>query len=271
MPKLANLVDRLSTFFLDMDGVLYLGDTPIDGAAKAVAYLRKKGKKIVFMTNNSAYTRRMYVRKLARMGIRAHESEVVTSGYATVLYLRKRSPRARLYVVGEPGLKTELRRGGFEVLSDDRAERADFVVAGLDRTMSYKRLTAGVRALLAGAELIATNTDATYPTESGLCPGAGAVVGALSSSSGKLPKVDIGKPSPNMIKLALAAAGSKPRETAIIGDRLTTDVLAGKQAGLTTMLVLTGVASRRDIKKVKGTRWAPDAVIKSIKSLVVGR
>jgi len=254
-----------------MDGVLYLGDTPIDGAVKAVAYLRKKGKRIVFMTNNSAYTRGMYVRKLAKIGIHARESEIVTSAYATVLYLRKHSPRARLYVVGEPGLKKELKLGGFEVLSDGRAERADFVVAGLDRTMSYRRLTAGVRALLAGAELIATNTDATYPTESGLCPGAGAVVGALSSSSGKPPKVVIGKPSPNMIKLALAAAGSKPRETAIIGDRLTTDIRAGKQAGLTTILVLTGVASGQDVEKVKRTRWVPDAVIPSIKRLVVGR
>ena len=270
MPELSR-INRLSTFFLDMDGVLYLGDTPIDGAVKAVAYLRKKGKKIVFMTNNSAYTRGMYVRKLARMGIPARESEIITSAYATVLYLRKHSPRARLYVVGEPGLKKELKRGGFEVLSDGRAERADFVVAGLDRTMSYKRLTAGVRALLAGVELIATNTDATYPTESGLCPGAGAVVGALSSSSGKPPKVVIGKPSPNMIKLALAVAGSKPRETAILGDRLTTDIRAGKQAGLTTILVLTGVASRQDVKKVKRTRWAPDVVIPSIKSLVVGK
>ncbi len=271
MRKLANLINRLSTFFLDMDGVLYRGEAPIGGAAQAVAYLRRKGKKIVFMTNNAAYTRRAYVHKLARMGIPARESEIITSGYAAVLYLRKRAPHARLYVVGEPGLKAELRQGGFEVLPDNRAGEVDFVVAGLDRTLTYNRLEAGVRALLAGAELIATNLDATYPTETGLSPGAGATVGALSGSSGKQPKVVIGKPSPNMIKLALRMAGSRPKETAILGDKLATDIRAGREAGLTTILVLTGVTSKRDLKKAKGTRLAPDIVLSSITDLVVGK
>jgi len=270
LSKIKKFVDEIATFLLDMDGVLYVGNTPIEGAAKTVAYLRRKGKKLIFMTNNSGSTRHEYVQKLAKMGIAARESDVLTSGYVAMLYLRGRAPRARVYVVGELGLKKEIINGGFKVLTDRRAEEADFVVVGLDRAMSYKRLTAGVRALLAGAELIATNMDATYPTEEGLSPGAGAVVGALSASSGKPPKVVIGKPSPFMIKLALGIVGSRPSKTAIVGDKLSTDILAGKRFGLKTILVLSGVTSKRDIGKIKAEKM-PDLVVPSIKSLMVGK
>ena len=268
MSKIKKFIDKVSTFLFDMDGVLYVGNTPIEGAAKTVAYLGKKGKKIIFMTNNSASTRREYVQKLAKIGIAARESDILTSGYVTMLYLRERAPRAPIYVVGELGLKKELINGGFKVLTDGHAEEADFVVVGLDRSMSYKKLTAGVRALLAGAELIATNTDATYPTEGGLSPGAAAVVGALSASSGKQPKVVIGKPSPFMIKLALGIVGSRPSEAAIVGDKLATDIMAGKRFGLKTILVLSGVTSKDDIKKIKEEKM-PDLVVPSIKSLMV--
>ena len=271
MSKIKKLIDEVATFLLDMDGVLYVGNTPIEGAAKTVAYLRRKGKKIIFMTNNSGSTRRAYVLKLAKIGIAARESDVLTSGYVAMLYLRERAPRARVYVVGELGLKKEIINGGFKVLTDRRAEEADFVVVGLDRAMSYKRLTAGVRALLAGAEMIATNMDATYPTEGGLSPGAGAVVGALSASSGKPPKVVIGKPSPFMIKLALGIVGSRPSKTAIVGDKLSTDILAGKRFGLKTILVLSGVTSKHDIKKTRKAEEMPDLVAPSIKSLMVGK
>jgi len=268
LSKIKKIIDEVSTFLFDMDGVLYVGDTPIEGAAKTVAYLRKKGKKIIFMTNNSASTRRAYVQKLAKIGIAARESDILTSGYVMMLYLRERAPRALVYVVGELGLKKELINGGFKVLTDGRAEEADFVVAGLDRSMSYKKLTAGVRALLAGAELIATNMDATYPTEDGLSPGAAAVVGALSASSGKQPKVVIGKPSPFMIKLALGIVGSRSSEAAIVGDKFATDILAGKRFGLKTILVLSGVTSKDDIKKIKAEKM-PDLVVPSVKSLMV--
>ena len=269
MHKLAAAVDGLSAFILDMDGVLYTGEVPIKGAAEAIAHLRRKGKKLAFVTNKSAYTRREYARTLARMGIAAHESEIVTSGYATSLYLRRRAPGARIYAMGEPGLKRELEQAGFKLLPDARAEEADFVVVGMDRAITYKKITAGLRALLRGAEFIATNPDGTYPTETGISPGAGAMVGALVGSSGKKPKVIIGKPSLHMIKISLEVLGSKPSETAIVGDGLDTDVLVGKRVGLTTILVLTGVSSRQDVKRVQGTKMAPDFVIRSIRDLVV--
>jgi phosphoglycolate/pyridoxal phosphate phosphatase family enzyme len=250
-----------------MDGVLYLGETPIEGAAEAVGWLRKRGKKIFFSTNNSAETRGAYTRKLARMGIAAHGSEIVTAGYVTALYLQKHAPRARIYVVGENGLRSELKRAGLKLVPHDGAEKATHVVVGLDRMVNNKKLTGALRALLAGAEFIATNADATYPTEDGLSPGAGAMVGALVGCSGKKPSVVIGKPSPQMIKIALGISRSKPSETAIVGDRLDTDVTAGKRAGLTTILVLSGVSKRRDVAKVKG-KITPDFIINSIGDLV---
>jgi phosphoglycolate/pyridoxal phosphate phosphatase family enzyme len=267
--RLAEAVAKLSAFIFDMDGVLYLGDVPIKGAAEAVSHLRKKGKKLSFVTNKSTYTRREYSLKLAQMGIIAHESEIVTSAYGTSIYLRRSSPGAKIYVVGESGLKRELGQAGFKILTDARAKEANFVVVGMDRTITYKKLTSGLRALLAGAEFIATNPDPIYPTETGISPGAGAIIGALVGSSGKRPKVVIGKPSPQMIKISLGMLGSTPPETAIVGDKLETDVLVGKRVGLTTILVLTGVSSRRDVEKVRGTRMAPDFVIRSIEDLVV--
>ncbi len=267
MRKLAQAVDKISSFILDMDGVLYLGEAPIKGAAEAVGWLRKHGKTLVFSTNNSAETRRAYARKLARMGIAARESEIITSGYLTALYLRKRSPRAKVYMVGEKGLRSELERAGLKLVSYARTEEATHVVVGLDRTVNNKKLTGALRALLAGAEFVATNADAAYPTENGLSPGAGAMIGALVGCSGKKPSVVVGKPSPRMIKLALEILRSKPSETAIVGDRLDTDITAGKRAGVTTILVLSGVSKRRDVVKAKG-KITPDFVINRMRDLV---
>lgn len=271
MRRLVAALDELSAFILDMDGVLYVGATPIEGAAEAVERLREMGKRLVFSTNNSAHTRRAYARMLRRMGIAAKESEIVTSAYVTSLYLREHSPGARIFVIGELGLKKELKMAGFDLLPEERAEEATHVVVGLDRRVTYEKLSLGLRALLAGAELVATNADSTYPTEVGLSPGTGAIVGALVYSSGRRPSVVIGKPSPNMIRVCLDVLGSKPKETAIVGDRLDTDIKAGKRAGLVTILVLTGATARRDVERVMGTRMAPDFVIPSIKDSVVGR
>ncbi len=268
MRELAATVDEIPAFILDMDGVLYIGEAPIEGAAEAVEWLRERGKKLVFSTNNSTNTRGAYVRKLARMDIRARESEMVTSAYATALYLRRHSPRAKIYVIGERGLKLELKWAGIGLVSYDRADEATHVVVGMDRTVDNKKLTGGLRAILAGAEFIATNADATYPTETGLSPGAGAMVGALVGCSGRSPKVVIGKPSPRMIKIALGALGSKPGETAIVGDRLDTDMMAGKRAGLTTILVLSGVSKKRDVVKFR-KKVVPDFVIESLRNLMV--
>ncbi|MDH5685305.1 MAG: HAD-IIA family hydrolase [Candidatus Hadarchaeaceae archaeon] len=268
MRELTQVVDRISVFILDMDGVLYLGKTPIKGAAETIRWLRKRGKRIVFTTNSSAETRRAQARKLARMGIAARESEIITSGFVAALYLRKRSPRAKVYIVGEKGLRLEFERAGLKLVPYERAEEATHVVVGIDRKVNNKKLTGALRALLGGAKFIATNADATYPTEDGLLPGAGTMIGALEGCSGKKPSVVFGKPSPRMIKIALGILHSKPSKAAIVGDRLDTDIIAGKLAGVTTILVLSGVSTRQDIVKFRRMKIIPDFVIDGIKDLV---
>lgn len=268
MRKSFSALDGISALLLDMDGVLYNGNKPIKGAARAVERFRDEGKKLVFSTNNSAYTRREYARKLTRMGIPARGREIVTSGYATAVYLQEQSPRAKIYVVGENGLESELRRAGLKLVSRKDAEKATHVVAGLDRKLDYNKIAGGLRALLAGAEFIATNIDTTYPSEAGLLPGAGATVGALVGCAGREPNLVIGKPSPHIIKRALALLNTKPSETAIIGDRIDTDVEVGKRIGLRTILVLSGVCTEKDAKKISGTKMAPDFVFRSIGEVI---
>ncbi|MDI6883925.1 MAG: HAD-IIA family hydrolase [Hadesarchaea archaeon] len=261
--------EGISAVVLDMDGVIYRGDRPVRAAARAVKRLRDSGKKLVFSTNNSASTRAAYVRKLARMGIPAREHEIVTSGYATAIYLQKHTPLARIYVVGENGLRSELKRAGLNLVPIKKPETATHVVVGLDRTINYGKIAGGLRALLAGAEFIATNADATYPTERGLSPGAGATVGALAGCSGRNPSLVIGKPSPYMIEIALELLGTKPSETAIVGDRLDTDIRVGKKMGLRTILVLSGACTKREADRAKNTEMAPDFVFKNIAEAVV--
>jgi 4-nitrophenyl phosphatase len=261
-------LDGISAIILDMDGVLYTGNRPIYGAPDAVKRFRENGKKLIFSTNNSTSTRAGYARKLTRMGIPARESEIVTSGHATAMYLRKQCPHAKIYVVGEKGLKSELKLAGLKIVSDEEAEKATHVVAGFDRKINYRKISGSLHALLAGAEFIATNSDSTYPTEAGLYPGAGAVIGALAGCSGMEPSLVVGKPYPYMIKIALEILGAKPRETVIIGDRIDTDVRAGKIAGIRTVLVLSGVCTEKDVRKVRNTKIAPDFVFKSIADVV---
>jgi 4-nitrophenyl phosphatase len=258
------LLDRISAIILDMDGVLYTGKRPIYGAPDAVKRFRESGKKLIFSTNNSTITRAGYSRKLTQMGIPVHESEILTSGYATAMYLRNRCSNAKIYVVGEKGLKSELKLAGLEIVPEKEAEKATHVVAGFDRKINYRKISGGLRALLAGAEFIATNTDSTYPTEDGLFPGAGAIIGALAGCSGRGPSLVVGKPSIHMIKIALEMLGAKPKEVVIIGDRIDTDVRAGKIAGIRTVLVLSGVCTEKDAREVMNTKMAPDFVFKSI-------
>jgi 4-nitrophenyl phosphatase len=261
-------LEGITAVLVDMDGVLYRGDRPVRGAARAVNKLREMRKKLVFITNNSTASRSAYVRKLKRMGISAKKSEIVTSAYATALHLKKSSPKPCVYVVGERGLKRELREAGLRVVSSIQAEKATHVIAGLDRKLNYMKISAALRALLRGAEFVATNVDATYPTERGLSPGAGATVGALVGCCGRQPRTVVGKPSTPMIKIAMGSVGAKPGKTAIVGDGLDTDIAVGKRLGLRTILVLSGVSAEEDVEAAKGTELAPDFVYRDLKEAV---
>jgi len=266
LPELKQALRNISLIILDMDGVVYLGNKPLEGAARAVAFLRGSGKKVVFLTNNSESPRSFYVRKLRSMGIAAGEENVITSGQVAADYIRGRDPQAKVFVIGGPGLVEEIRRAALKLVGP---EEADYLVVGIDRELTYQKLADGLRALLAGAKFIATNPDRVYPTEKGLLPGAGAIVAALERCSGRKPDVVIGKPSPQIIRFVLRAFGAKPKETAIVGDQIETDVKAGKRVGLLTILVLTGVVKKEDVEKARGTKNSPDFVVDSLEGVIV--
>ncbi len=266
MSKIREALKGISAVILDMDGVLYRGDRPIEGSTEAVDFLRRSGKKVVFLTNNSECSRSTYLKKLARMGIPAADGDVITSGQVAADYVRKRNPKAKVFVIGGEGLIGEIKAAGLEIVPP---EKATHLVVGIDQSLTYEKLRRGLQAILSGAEFVATNPDTVYPTEDGLSPGAGSIIAALERSSGKKPDVLIGKPSPRTIKFTLGAIGKKPKETVMIGDQIETDIKAGKRAGLMTILVLSGVTRPEEAKRLRVGRNAPDFIIDNLAGVMI--
>jgi 4-nitrophenyl phosphatase len=252
---------QLRSLIIDMDGVLYRLNTPLAGAAGFVQFLRETGKHFLLVTNNSTLTVAQYVAKLAGMGIPASEGDILTSAEATAQYLASMTPPGtRVYVIGEHGIRAALQKRGF-VLADD--SDVAYVVAGLDRRLTYDKLRAAALAIRAGAQFIGTNPDKTLPTEAGLIPGTKAILAALEVATGTPPLI-IGKPEPAMLQLALQKLQAEPGTTAIIGDGLETDIAGGHRLGLTTILVLTGVTSPEQLAQ---SALQPDLVYPDIAAL----
>jgi phosphoglycolate/pyridoxal phosphate phosphatase family enzyme len=251
----------------DMDGVLYLEDEPIRHAAEALGDARERGFKIGFLTNNSTRSRAAYCEKLKKMNIHAEPREIMTSSVATRHYLKEKSPvGARVFVVGEQGIHDEL-KADFTIVGADERETADYVVVGYDRHFNYDTLTYGLDALLAGAELVATNRDPTFPMPNGrIVPGGGAIVAALAAAWECEPYT-AGKPNPLGIRILMKDTGAGPEDTLLIGDRPATDMVAGKSAGVETCLVLTGVTAAGDVEKLPPAR-KPDFVIEHLGQLM---
>jgi 4-nitrophenyl phosphatase len=206
-----------------------------------------------------------YERKLAAMGLDIAADAVITSALATRDYLLRTLPDgAGIYVIGMPALREQLFNGTAFHPVQYGEEQPEAVVIGLDLEFTYAKLKAAHEAILSGARFIATNADTTLPTEAGLVPGAGSIVAALAAASGQDPVV-IGKPETPMLEMAMARMGARPEETVMIGDRLDTDILAGERAGMSTVLVLTGVSTREDLATAEAL---PDVVISDLPSLV---
>jgi len=230
---------------VDLDGVVYHGDTVVPGAPPFFRYLRLRGIPFLLTTNNSTLGPRQYVEKLAAMDIEVAESEVLGSADATASYLAQQAPLGtRVYVIGEAGLKNSIEAAGFVLAEAD----VRYVVVGLDRDLTYRKLTQAVRLVRAGATFIGPNPDTTLPTDDGVIPGAGSFQAAITAASGVKPLI-IGKPEPTMLLIGCERLGLTPAETAIIGDRLDTDIVGGARAGLQTLLVLTGVSTLADIER----------------------
>jgi len=242
------LIDRYAGFIIDLDGVVYLLDEPIPGSLEVVERIQARGKPFVFLTNNSVATPGQYVEKLERLGLRVGTENVVSSSQAAARYLEiNQIARGRsAFVIGEEGLVSEVESRGLVVVEGAEGESADFVFVGWDRRFTFDKLKVAVVAIRKGATYIATNTDATYPTPSGLWPGAGTIVAAVTTGAGREPIV-VGKPNPLIVELALSRMGVSAERALLVGDRLETDIKAGISTGVDTMLVLTGVSTEEDI------------------------
>ncbi len=250
----------LDSFVLDMDGVLWHGSRPSPGMVEFFDRMRLRGMGYVLATNNSSRTVEQYVEKLANMGVQVSPKEVITSAYATADYLLTiTKPGAKVFAVGEIGLVTALESRGF-LLTEDGAE---FVVVGLDRSFSYEKMAQALELIQKGAQYIGTNSDLTFPAADAIRPGAGAMLAGISAASGVEPLI-IGKPEPLMFQLALARLGTAPERTAMVGDRLETDILGGLNAGLRTILLLSGVTDR---ELLANSSIRPEWVLEDIRAL----
>lgn len=245
---------------LDMDGVIYRGDTLISEASAFLAALDAAGVAWSMATNNATKTQRDYVEKLARMGIDAPEARIVTSAVATASYLQHTYPRGTtVYVVGMEALRGAIFGDGYFVPA---GRDASVVVSGADFDLRYDDLKVACLAIRAGADYVATNGDRTFPTEDGLIPGSGAIVAALTAATDVQPLV-IGKPSPEMIGSCLEIMGASAGRTLMVGDRLDTDIQAGINAGTQTLLVLTGVST---VDEIRATGIVPDVVVQTLEA-----
>ncbi|MEM4591169.1 MAG: HAD-IIA family hydrolase [Nitrososphaerota archaeon] len=232
-------MSRVEAVLMDVDGTLFLGDTPITGASRLVERLREWGLRILFLTNNSFYSRRMLLDKMLSVIGDARLEDVLNSGLAASEYLRERRGACRVFVVGDVGLVEEMILGGHQVVG--RSEDADAVVAGGTKDISYWRLVEGHRAILKGALFIATNKDHIYMTERGPMPGAGALISFLETST-RREAVLVGKPARYIGDLALRRLGLTPSEVVVVGDNEEVDMALAQNIGSKGILVLTGIS-----------------------------
>ncbi|MFH1784932.1 MAG: HAD-IIA family hydrolase [Candidatus Micrarchaeota archaeon] len=248
----------------DLDGVIYRGETLIKGADKTVNWLRSQSIKTAFLTNACSSSRKGRICKMINLGVPAKESEMFTTSYAVSHYILEKYPKSKrkVYYVGQKGVEEELRLHGVPVVG---AKKADLVVVGWDPDFNYKKMSDAYQAVARGAEFIATNTDATFPIENGYLPGAGAMVASIERASGKKPKI-VGKPNTFILKMILKRFNVKKSEVLMVGDRIETDIVFGKKAGIQTALVLTGVSKKDDLKKLKKNE-KPDYIFKSVAEL----
>ncbi len=260
-------------YIFDLDGTVYLGDRLIPGAREAVAALRRRGARVVFLSNKPLQTREHYAEKLRRLGLEVEASDVLNSSAVMAHYLERRAPGATLYVVGEEPLREELRRAGFTVLEDPSRTgwKVDYVVAAFDRTFDYAKLNHALQAIRRGARFVATNPDRTCPVDEGEVreiPDCAGMIGAIEGVTGVKVEEVVGKPSPLMAWAALERLGGvEPAECLLAGDRLETDILMGRKAGMATALVLSGVTTR-EAAAAAPEEMRPDYVLETIAELV---
>jgi 5'-nucleotidase len=251
---------EIGSWLMDMDGVLVHEEHAIAGADRFLGLLRKRGMPFLVLTNNSIYTRRDLSARLLASGLEVPENAIWTSALATARFLADQRPGGSAFVIGEAGLTTALHAAGYTLTERD----PDYVVLGETRTYSFERITKAIRLVVAGARFIATNPDPSGPTTDGIVPATGSVAALISTATGVEPYF-VGKPNPLMMRSALNTINAHSETTAMIGDSMRTDIVSGLEAGLETILVLSGVTSQADVERFT---YRPSRVVDSIADLV---
>ena len=253
MPVLLDILKNIQLAIFDLDGVVYRGESLIPNADIVIKRLKELSIKVVYNSNNSTVTRKTYMKRLKNFSIESKITDFYTSASITSAEITKIKESANIYVIGEIGLRQELKSLGHNIETNPTDYRKiDFVIVGLDRDFNYNKLAIAQRCILEGnAKFYATNMDSTLPVARGFKPGAGVMVNALITSTGREPITIFGKPEPFGIKLILKDTNIPPENACIFGDRLNTDILAGNRAGIISVAVLTGVTSRAMIENIK--------------------
>jgi 4-nitrophenyl phosphatase/NagD protein len=260
MMDAAQKLNQAKCILFDMDGTISLGDRLLPGAQDLTRFLEKIQLPFYFLTNNSSKSRDDYAEKLLLLGLPADRELIISSGQATALYLRKRKPGARLYVVGTPSLEEEFSQYGFRLVEED----PDYAVLGFDTTLTYEKLRKLCDFVREGRPYIATHPDINCPTEDGFIPDIGSIIALVAASTGLQPDVVIGKPHNPIVETIMEITGFSRGEIVMVGDRLYTDIALGR-AGLTTVLVLTEETKLADIP---GSPYQPDVVVENLEALL---
>jgi 4-nitrophenyl phosphatase len=260
-------LQAIRTLLIDGDGVLWHGERAFPGLPRFFEVVASRGIVWGLLTNNATRPVSYYVEKLARFGIKCEARSIFTSSVIAAAYLRETYPAgASIYAVGEEGLKSDIRRAGFVVHDDDNPpSKVAAVVAGLDRSVTYGKLRAATLLIRAGADFIGSNPDRTLPTPEGLIPGAGTILAALAAATDRQPLI-IGKPQPTIFSGAMKALGAHASTTAMLGDRLDTDIAGAAALNLGTILVMSGVSTRADLAAAS---IQPEWVFESISEFAV--
>ena len=257
---IAERIKKTACFLFDLDGTIYLGDQLLPGAKDLLSFLDQTGKPYFFLTNNSSRSRVDYSTKLTRYGLDIPEEKIFSSGMATAIFLKKKKPGARIYLVGTPSLEQEFKAYGFQLVDDD----PDYAVLGFDTTLTYQKIWKLCDFVVDGIPYIATHPDINCPTPDGFMPDIGAMMAMVKSSTGKDADVIVGKPHPPMVEAIVELTGFNTEELTMVGDRLYTDIALGA-AGIQTVLVLSGEA---DLEDLASAPVQPDLVCENLGELL---
>lgn len=256
-PENLQKLSETKLFVLDMDGTIYLGKNPIDGAIDFCERIIKSGRKLMYFTNNASRNPEDYVKKLNSLGFPCEREMIVTSGDVTIAYLKKYYPGKPVYLVGTPALEESFRSAGIE-LSED----SDIVVVSFDLTLTYDKLEKACTLIRNGAKFFSTHPDINCPTEDGYIPDSGAICGAVTLSTGVEPRY-FGKPYAETVEMIETISGIDRAHAVMVGDRLYTDIALGKKNGMLSMLVMSGETTSEMVEKATEAE-KPDLIFDSV-------